>query len=573
MQTGRSKHLLGRDEGAIAPLSALLMVLLIAMTGLVTDSGAWYIEQRRLQAALDSAVLSALLREDAVVHATTVDAILAGNSITALDDLVVTPGIYCPDAAVAPASRFSTGATCANPAITGNNALRARAVIPTSLFLSAILLTGDTDPSIAATSTGARIDEAGFAAGTGLLELEGGIANALLGSLLGTTVSLTAVQYEGLLQTDIRALDFLQALATQADITAGTYGSLLDSSITVAALLDASIDALNAPGAVSGVALDAMNGLLALQSQLLGAPSLTIGELIGLGVWDTTPVGGSGGPTALDAGLNLYQLVTLAAQAANGGSFLAVPGLAVTVPGVATIGVTAMAIEPMQQPYINFGPVGATVHTAQVRLQLEVTLATLVNGGVVRLPLYLEIANGDAALTAIDCGANPATDTEVEITAQSGVAGAWVGQVSPSNAITNFSQPVSVAPATVLNLLGLVRVDATAAATVTGSSAVLTFSKADIEARATKTIDANDQIVSSLLGSLAGDLELTPTVLGIALPGVVNAIVANVLSGLTAALGGLDPLVESLLASLGIRLGTMDITATGVRCGLPVLVN
>lgn len=572
------KHLLTREEGAIAPLSAVMMVLLLAMTGLVTDSGAWYIEKRRLQSALDSAVLSALMREEADPHAATVSAILSANSFESFDDLVVTSGTYCPDAGVSAASRFYTSGSCANPAIVGTNAVRASAAIPSSLFLSAILLDPGTEAQVAATSTAARIDEAGFAAGTGLLELDGGVANALLGSLLGTNVTLTLTHYEGLLQTDVDALDFLEALALEAGVTAGTYGQLLDSSVTMAALLDASIAALQASGEVAGVALDAMDGLLALQSQLSGAPTVTVGDLIGLGVWDTTPIGGSGGMAALDAGLNLYQLVMLAAQAANGGSFLAVPSLAISVPGVATIGVSAIAVEPVQEPYINFGPVGATIHTAQVRLQLEVTLLNVTGvNGIVNLPLYLEVAGGDAELTGITCGDEPEDDTSVEVTAQSGAVGAWIGRVNPPSAITNFTQPVTVQPARLVDvtLLGLpvLRINASAQASVSGKSAALTFSRAEIEADTTKTIDANGAIVSSLLGSLGSNLTLTPVVLGLGGNGLISGVLSSLTGALLPVLGALDPVLEALLSALGLRLGTMDVTATGVRCGLPVLVN
>jgi uncharacterized membrane protein len=41
------------------------------------------------------------------------------------------------------------------------------------------------------------------------------------------------------------------------------------------------------------------------------------------------------------------------------------------------------------------------------------------------------------------------------------------------------------------------------------------------------------------------------------------------LSPLAAAL---DPLVDGLLEALGVKLGYMDVTATGVRCGVPALV-
>ena len=60
-----------------------------------------------------------------------------------------------------------------------------------------------------------------------------GIENALLGALLGTHLSLSAMDYNALASANVDALDFSSALATQLHLTAGTYDSVLQSSATV----------------------------------------------------------------------------------------------------------------------------------------------------------------------------------------------------------------------------------------------------------------------------------------------------------------------------------------------------
>jgi uncharacterized membrane protein len=69
-----------------------------------------------------------------------------------------------------------------------------------------------------------------------------------------------------------------------------------------------------------------------------------------------------------------------------------------------------------------------------------------------------------------------------------------------------------------------------------------------------------------LLGLCAAPLDLNDKNIG--------KIIANLRQILNPVINGLlDPLVDGLLAALGIKLGYMDVTVTGVRCGVPVLVQ
>jgi uncharacterized membrane protein len=290
----------------------------------------------------------------------------------------------------------------------------------------------------------------------------------------------------------------------------------------------------------------------------------------------------------LSAGLNLYDLATLTAELANGQSAIAIPSTTLGISGVATVTSSSTVIEPPQSPPFVFGPVGVTVHTSQVRLQLTFTLlsALSVLGGTapLTLPIYIEAGSGTATLTNISCGLSPATDAKVTISAQSGAGYAYIGKVSPSTPLTNFSQEVSVSSAVLSNiavtiLVSLVQVQISGfaeAALGSPSATSLTFNQTQIAAKTAQTVTSTG-MVSNLLQTLVSNLQLTfsATLLGVSftLPSSATTALTSAVTALLAPVGAaLDPLVDGLLEALGVKLGYMDVTVTGVRCGVPALV-
>ncbi|MFS6844306.1 hypothetical protein, partial [Staphylococcus aureus] len=95
-----------------------------------------------------------------------------------------------------------------------------------------------------------------------------------------------------------------------------------------------------------------------------------------------------------------------------------------------------MQLAVIEPPQIAVGGVGATAHTAQIRLQLDVSaLSTPLTSGesLLGLPLYLEAAPTDATISSISCAS---TKDTVGITANPGVLNAFLGTLSPT-AFTN----------------------------------------------------------------------------------------------------------------------------------------
>lgn len=626
------------ERGAIAPFAAIVLVVVLGAAAMSTDVGAWFSEKRDLQAATDAAALAAV-SDPVLLAAANVTAIKANatellnkNSGAAPTLRQADLGVYCAYArdkdGKLPKPRFSTTiATCdgdlRGPGTAVANAVRVQATSAAPTFLSRVLYPngGQKALTIPASATAARIDEAAFQAGTGVAELNGGIANALLKALLGGGISLTVAQYDGLLKTDVQALPFLNALATNLNITAGTYNSLLNTRASVGQVLDAAVQVLNQQGHLADVQVQALNALLDLKGKVTTPNDIRLGDLIDLGVWKPQPIGSPNPASALDAGLNLYQLVTFSAQLANGNNAVAIPGLGLNLGPVLNISLQATAIEPPQKPYFTLGPVGAQVHTAQVRLKLNLSLLNLpgLTGSGVNLPIYIEVGQGDARLSSITCGREPATDAVVKVSATSAVAAVYIGDVD-NNVMKNFSKPVTVGPAKLIdvNLLGLVDVvSVTGLAKVpvgAGAPTTLTFTQPQ---PGPQPVAPEPPGKTGIIGPVSGDGQRARAIssgmaenLGQALYNnldievglLANLVQVNVnlkqdscvrllgiplacfgktdgsdgralLALLSGVLGLVDNLLDPLVQALGLQLGYIDVYVTGVRCGVPVLVE
>src|SRR5690606_8445891 len=120
----------------------------------------------------------------------------------------------------------------------------------------------------------------------------------------------------------------------------------------------------------------------------------------------------------------LMQLTSFSLQLADRNHAVTVPASSLGIPNLASVRVAATVIEPPVRPYFAFGPEGARVHSAQVRVKLELEVLNLVPqlGVGVRVPLYIEAASGDARIDRIGCSGNPASDAVVTVSANGGIA-------------------------------------------------------------------------------------------------------------------------------------------------------
>ena len=586
---------LRQDRGAVALLGAAMLAMTVGFAALAVDVGSMYAARRSLQGATDAAALAAVygLPPDprGISGLATTYMGLNGYTPSATTTVTATPGRYCPVITTTPSTRFTANAgsasTCPGDAAgstfgIGQNAVQVVANTRTPLYLSRVLMGGSTTLPVSTTATAALLNEAGLMAGTTTVSLSNGIVNSMLSTLLGSSINLSLAGYNGLVSTNVDALSFFNALATQVGVTAGTYGSLLQGSATIQQVLGAAVSVLNTNGSVASLA--ASSTLANLSATITGSPQVALGNLFDVGIWQNDAIGFPSSKSALSAGLNLLNLVTASAQAANGSHFVNLPSLTVGVPGIAQITAATTAIEPPQSAVFAFGPTGVTVHTAQVRTQLTLTVLNTsallgalgsLASVVINIPLYLEVGSGTATITGISCGLNPSTDAVVTVSAQPAVITAYLGTISQS-VMTNFSSAVAPpsSPATLgsVSLLGIPIISITASAVAnigSPSATTLTFPQ---PLPGTQTVSSSSML-TALSTSLGSSLTLNLSLLGTPiLPITLSAIKTLVVAAITPVFGVLDQLLNPLLAALGVRLGSMDVTVTGVRCGVPSLV-
>jgi uncharacterized membrane protein len=385
----------------------------------------------------------------------------------------------------------------------------------------------------------------------------------LLGGLLGTTVSLSAMDYQALLDARIDLFDFLAALATKIDLTGVSYDRLLASNVRVVDALDAMLTVQREASGLS-TATAALGAIAQAASGL--TTQVSLGSLIDVGPYRglTTDT-----PPEAAVAVGLYDLIAATAATANGGHQIEA-ALALGLPGIAGARLVATIGErPQGTSWMTVGARGASVHTAQTRVFLKVQLVGAGQASLIELPLYVEVAAGTATLDAIACGRPDVATSTVTLKVTPGVVDAWIAAVDET-LMTNFTRPPHGGDATLVDL-GLVGLTGRAHAAI-GNLAprAVDFSHDEILAMTKKTVTTAD-FTSSLVASLLGDLTLTPVVVGLGVP--VPGLAATVRGVLTTATPALDDLLGSVLTSLGVGLGQADVWVTGLRCDGAVLVG
>ncbi len=547
------RRLASRQDGAVAILSAASIAVAGGLAAFAVDLGSINLAKRRAQQTAD---LAAMAGAADIARARDVAArSVRENGIETADRVAVSTGIYSPDPAIARPARFVVAGGAAANAVRVEIDTRAR------LYFGRLLGSGPDAPvSVSATAAVAR--HGAFSIGSRLLRLDGGVLNGLLSALTGSTVSLSVMDYQALADARIDLFETLQGVRpTGIDLTAGTYRDILRPRIRSADLARAAARATGdgrARAALQSIAVQAGGA----------AAEASLDRLLDLGPYATTPL--SERPAATVA-VSALDLLMAHAQVANGNRVVDA-NLGVSLPGIASARLSlAIGERPQTARWLTIGAEGASVHTAQTRLLLDVRLlgGGLLGAAQVRLPIYIELAPADARLSRIVCGWQR-SDLRVAVDARPGLLDAWIGDVTPA-LMANFTRPVSPPPAEIVRL-PLVRVTGQAHAAIRNTGYTpLEFRIEDIERRSPRTVRTT-QFTTSLTASLLRDLSLKPDVVGIPLldVGLVTSAVSGVV---TAATPALDQLLASVLQTLGIGLGEADVWVLSARCDGAVLVQ
>jgi uncharacterized membrane protein len=586
--------------GAMTLGIALLFMLL------VVDSGRLYLEKRKLQRVADTAALEVVTRGGACVSPNTNAAQFAIQSATRnnfpIDDnrtLATACGTlvtgadfirtFSPNPAKADAIQVIATHRVVTSIANGLLMLFSPGPFEPTIRLQAVAVAAVPAPPVATLtlrSTLLTVDSTKSAA-----------LNALIGGLLGGKLQLNAVGWEGLINTNISLLSYLDALAIRLNVSAGNYDELLKTDASVGDLIQAAIDVLKLGSDAVKVVI---NNLEAIKLIAPGTKILHLGDLL--------TIQNGTDKSALDVKLQLFNLIQGFVQLSNKYNAVAVE-LPVDVLGLLNITVKTQVIEPAQISAIGNPKLIATqpiyVRTAQVRTLISVNLPVVgvlndVVGGVTgllglllgssldakigtQLDVALEAASGSSEVNGFRC--NGPADKSLSVVGTTSAVRLMVGQIDPKNLFSSTA-PLSVDEFPLLDL-GIqtcskgacdprqpyavggisLRVDSSVAKTIRHHTYV---SPPDVKQPPDYFSFSSSNVVGSLSNTLSGIqlINHPPTqggLLGLVLNLVVG-LVTGVLNLLTSIISGvlsplLDPLVNNLLAGLGVDLAKVEIGA------------
>lgn len=405
----------------------------------------------------------------------------------------------------------------------------------------------------------------------------GVLLNALLGNMLGTTVTLSVSDWNSLAQTNLNLASFISALQTQT--IAATPAAALSTNTTLLKIISAAAVGATADG--STAAASAL-GTLAPQ---LGAVSGTIpvGSLLKI----TLPTGMLANST-----INALDLVTGTIELFNYNNVATTPA-PITLTGASlgqgsTLANVKLYAQTIEAPVIVCGPAGTTFHTAAIRVKLDMNLVsvplslgsllgianiTAISANIGQVQLYVEVARADGSITSLNAIAN-----SLAIQVTPGVADIYLGQIADNN-FWNRTRALSFSDVSFATIGSLsVSVTVLFVTTVSNSnlqarsfahgqapfSSNLTFTAPWPQ---TKTASTSAFFLSNLLTDLTAtnlQTQLSPSLLG--LDSILLTPIKPILS--TALNTTLSPLlsnvVDPLLQTLGIRIGEVDVTVSGM---------
>lgn len=545
-----------RDEGgAVLVLASMGLVVAMIAAGLAIDIGTLAQDARQDQKTADLSVLDAVR-----VLPGTLDQTAAGSVTQVAKDAALRNGFNY--AATSYSLLVEWGPTKTGPF----TALAADLAAATAVRVTTSsphknnfpFLGGRTTMSRKAVAT--KKDIAGFTLGSSLLTVDSttsSLLNPVIGKMLGGTLSLSVVSWQGLASGKVT----LEALRTQLaamGFSVGTVSQMLSTNLTLAQLYQATANAMTVNGDTANASV-----LNTLRLQAISAATLTLGQMI------TVEQGAEGSAAA--AQLNLLQLVAGSATLANGSNLISVPSLSLTVPNATSVGLSLKVIEGVKT-YIGTAGTGPHVTTGQVELVLTPQVNILNLLGLVKVtgtfPVELHAAGATGTLKSISCPSKNIVVT-VDPQAVSGVVKSSTLDVSSLGLVhlldVNETNSISTA------------VDAPAQDVPFTYSA--DFSPPNNVSKHVGSVPLGIQTPNVITGTTTN-----VNVLGLATLGLSTGTVLNgVLGALDTMVGDLDSLVLTpLFKALGIDIGGADVTALGTdpvsgvglpQCGLPGLAS
>ena len=252
------------ERGISAVIVSMMIVVLVGFVGLAVDAGNLVLTKIRLQDCADTAALSAIRDVD---HRDALVSSIVANSHLAPDELSVVLGDWDKE------SNTFTGPS------EGGNAVRVE--LGENVPLSFIrVLPGVPDNILVHAGATAKLKKVGAIVqlGATLLSVDaeqGLLLNAVLGGLLGTSLNLDVLGWEGLANASLNLVDFIDL--AQLDLGLLSADDVLDADLSLVQMLDLMIQVLEADGNTAAVEL------YALRNQIVDAniPGIGLGLRLG----------------------------------------------------------------------------------------------------------------------------------------------------------------------------------------------------------------------------------------------------------------------------------------------------
>ena len=603
-----------RQRGAIGLMAAGTLALALVFTLLAVDSGRLYLEKRRLQSIADTSALEAAGLGGQCGSNTTANAyatqnaarngFVVGNGRT----LAVTCGtlatnaantrVFTADATKSDAIRVVASHTVVTSIANGLWNLFSGAPITPQINLSATAVAATPPPvaQLSIRSSLASVDSS-----------KSPLLNLVIGNLLGGNLSLTAAGWNGLLQTNVNLLSYLDQLAINLNVKAGDYDALLSTAVSATQLIDAAVKVLQKNGAAVTAVI---NDVISIEAIAPNTKLLTVGDLIDIA---------TGTPTAASAAAQIAiplvgnvsiqtKVIEPPQLSAIGNPALAKKGLLNNPPTDQIFVRTAQVrtLVTVQAPIIKAVSGVASILTGLgtpvsqvVKGLLNLNLPAVV-GGVLclvacnvadvdvtqTLSIYIEAGSAQSNVIDFNC-ASPASKS-LTVTTTTSLATLAVGTVDPVAAFSSSAavnvQPVRLidfgqrycvvltllcSPTRTPNVGGglLLKANSTIGAQTNN---ILFAPVAEMNAPPTyKSAPGTANIVGSLAATLNG-LQVTYVPPSGSVSNGALAGVAGLLATITTAVVGLiqnvlspilDPIVNTLLSALGINLGNAEVGA------------
>jgi uncharacterized membrane protein len=574
------------EEGAVAIIVALLLVVLMGFVALGVDTASLYRDRAQLQSVSDLTAMSAVALPDEA-NARAIHTMGRNDKIASdLESLQV--GRFLRNPAIPPQNRF-TELSPGNPKI---NAVRVVLNDDAPLHFARIF-TDDSHVALDRNALASRTGSISYSLSSHLVSLGDVALSEALTQRFGGGASIGAGDNQALANVDIDLGALLEALDAQIGGTSRNPAEILNTTTTAGDIITALQSILPASLANS------LSGL----ANAAGSASFDVSSLVG-GI--DTELGLTATDFLSEIDISALDVVKslVAATSSDQGVGLAAN---VNVADVISANTTLTAGEPpAQSGTIALGEESVLLHRAAARLKSEITIEpnVLENLGLgvqvasVHLPIFVEVAGSTARLDRMACHITSpqgvaakfrTAHTPLDPANGTSVAALYLGELDEA-ALGNG--PINPADLEFTDLLsvnvviegGFLLPDTTIAGiTIQARSAVavgeskdetISFTHAEIAAgQTTKSFGSGNLLgsaVSDLLSPQNTELRVKP-----GQGGLISSLAAPVISTLlavlpdsllTGLLSPVDGILDAALDAVGVKLGAGELTVTGHHC-------